>query len=123
MRIFYAAAAVMVMLTPSQSFAYDLIKSIQDRDDCSGKGTTFPTSIVAACSRLIENIDGPIMPGLKDDLDLYYLYRGLTNDELKKKPQACADLTKALELMPQAKVSRKKWFPLANRVKTENCGG
>lgn len=123
MRILFAALALMVLLMPSQSFAYDFTKSIQDRDDCSGKGTTFPTSIVAACSRLIENINGPIMPGLEDDLDLYYLYRGLTNDELKKKPQACADLTKALELMPQAKVSRKKWFPLATRVQAENCGG
>lgn len=121
MRLVGAAVAAMIALIPAQSLAYDMTKSLQDRDDCSSKGTTFPSSIAAACSRLIENAD-KLWPGLEDDVDLYYLYRALAYDDSKKKAEACADVTKALELMPNAKQSRQKWMPLAKRVKADNCG-
>lgn len=116
---FFVAAFAAVAL-PAQAGAYDLVDSVTDAATCEGRGTGFAPSIAAACSRLIENID-EAMPGLEDDLDLYYLYRSFAHDESGKKELACADALKALELMPNAATSRTKWMVSAERVKKSNC--
>lgn len=121
MRISCAAALAFLALTPVPSLAYDMMESMKDAESCSGKGTSVAASIAAACTRLIENIDGSVLPSLKEDLDLYYLYRSFAHDDAGNKEKACADALKALELMPKAKASRDKWTASAERVKQANC--
>jgi len=120
MKISCAVVAATLALAPTASFAYGLLDSMKDDETCT-QGTSFPTSVIAACTRLIENIDGEVMPRMKGDLDLYYLFRGVIYGDSGKKAEACSDATKAAELIPQAKKAHGKWLVLAERVRSDNC--
>lgn len=120
MRISCAALAATLALAPTASFAYGLLDSMKDYETCT-QGTSFPTSVIAACTRLIDNINGEVMPRMTKELDLYYLYRGIIYEESGKKAEACSDATTALELIPEADKSHGKWLATAERVRSNNC--
>jgi len=120
MKISCAVLAATLALAPTASFAYGLLDSMKDDETCT-QGTSFPSSVIAACSRLIENIDGEVMPRMKGDLDLYYLFRSIMYEEGGKKEKACADATTAVELIPKAKPAHSKWLVTAQNVVKNNC--